>query len=476
VLSQLSATQVSRVSDPLDAFLQTNPDIEYIWMQWIDYTATTRVRILPLREFIRIARKDRRIGITLAVQWMLQDDTLTPEGTTTGQFYMEPDLSSLYRNGSLAASAAPSATVMSFWQSEEGKPLDGCPRTSLQNIVGTLHRQHSIDILCGFEIEVVFLKPIISQQTGKATGYVPATKNHSWSQMTADIRKMIPILDEINRVLASVDIHLQQFHAESAPGQFEFILPPVNPLAAIDTLIATRQVITAVAERHGLRATLHPRPFPNGAGSAAHAHVSITPPAREDAFLAGVLKHYPSIVAFTLSQDASYERVRSGIWSGSEWVAWGFQNREAPVRKIGPGHWEFKSVDGVANPYLAVAALLAGGLIGLEENLSLAMKECTGKICTTQATFEGIFYDWLIIFFTVDASDLTSAERSRLGITTPLPQSLAQSMTALSENEKLQSVLGKELVQNYLSVKRAESKRIHGMVDEERRLWLLERY
>jgi glutamine synthetase len=95
------------------------------------------------------------------------------------------------------------------------------------------------------------------------------------------------------------------------------------------------------------------------------------------------LKNYTSIVAFTMSQDASYERVRSGIWSGSEWVAWGFQNREAPVRKIGPGHWEFKSIDGVANPYLAVAALLAGGLIGLEENSSLTVKECTGKICAT---------------------------------------------------------------------------------------------
>lgn len=368
------------MSDPLDAFLQKNPDIEYIWMQWIDYTATTRVRIFPLQEFMRIVRKERRIGISLAVQCMLQDDTVTPGGSTTGQFYMEPHLSSLYRNECMAAPAAASATVMSFWRSEEGEPLSGCPRTTLRNIVTKLHTKHKIDVLCGFEIEVVFLKPIMSQQTGEVIGYSPATKNHSWSQMTADTRKMIPILEEINRTLESMGIHLQQFHAESAPGQFEFILPPAKPLAAIDTLIAARQVVSVVAERHGLRATLHPRPFPNGAGSAAHTHVSITPPTREDVFLAGILQHYTSIVAFTMSQDASYERVLSGIWSGSEWVAWGFQNREAPVRKIEPGHWEFKSVDGVANPYLAVAALLAGGLIGLEENLSLAMKECTGKI------------------------------------------------------------------------------------------------
>ncbi|OOQ85096.1 Protein fluG [Penicillium brasilianum] len=445
--------RVSQTTDPLDAFLQTNPDVEYIWMQWIDYTATTRVRIFPIQEFIRIARKERRIGISLAVQWMLQDDTVTPEGSTTGQIYLKTDLSSLYLNGAMAAPAAPSATVMTFWESEEGIPLGGCPRTTLQNIVEKLHTKHDLDILCGFEIEVVFLKPLTSQHTGEFTGYAPATRNHSWSQMTADTRKMVPLLEEINRTLTSMGIHLQQFHAESASGQFEFILPPAKPLPAIDTLIAARQVITAVAERHGLRATLHPRPFADGAGSAAHAHISITPPTREDAFLAGIMKHYTSIMAFTMSQESSYERVRSGIWSGSEWVAWGFQNREAPVRKIGPGHWEFKSIDGLANPYLAVAALLGGGLIGLEKNLPLTVKECT-----------------------VDASHLTHAERTALGITTPLPQSLDQSMAALSKNQELQSVLSREIVQNYLSVKRAESERLQKMADEERRLWLLERY
>jgi glutamine synthetase len=77
------------------------------------------------------------------------------------------------------------------------------------------------------------------------------------------------------------------------------------------------------------------------------------------------MAHYPAIVAFTLPQDAIYDRVCPVLWAGSEWVAWGFQNRETPVRKIGSGHWEFKSVDGLANPYLAVASLVAGAYTGL---------------------------------------------------------------------------------------------------------------
>lgn len=76
----------------------------------------------------------------------------------------------------------------------------------------------------------------------------------------------------------------------------------------------------------------------------------------------------------------------------------------------------------------------------------------------------------------MDASHLFPDERSALGITTPLPRSLAESMAALSEDEALQGVLGRELVQNYLSVKRAESGRLQSMADEKRQLWLLERY
>ncbi|KAJ5639618.1 uncharacterized protein N7484_007480 [Penicillium longicatenatum] len=435
-------------SDPLDAFLQANPQIEYIWMQWVDYTATVRVRMFPLQEFLLIARNKRRIGIALAALTMLQNDVVIPEGLTTGQFYMQPDFASLYLNGSMVAPAAPSATVMSFWKSEDGEGLEGCPRGTLHNIVDKLHKRHNIDILCGFEVEVVFIK---SQE--ETTTCDPATTIHSWSQMTTQTRRMVPILEEITRALVSMGIKLQQFHAESSPGQFEFILPPLGPLAAVDALIATRQVITTVADRHGLRATLHPRPFPDGAGTASHTHISINPPTREDTFLAGMLNHFRSIIAFTLSQDASYERVRSGIWSGSEWVAWGFQNREAPIRKISPGHWEIKSMDGLANPYFAVAALLAGGYMGLEANTPLTVKQCG-----------------------VDASTLTDSQRSELGITTQIPKSLDESLVALEDDKAMQNLLGPAFVRNYTLVKRAESASLSAMSESKRRLWIAERY
>lgn len=362
--------------DTLNTFLRNNPEVKFVWMQWVDYTATIRVRMLPLHEFARIVRKQRRLGISLAVFWMLQDDNVLPEGSTTSQFYMEPDLSSLSRNVGMDSK---SASVMTYWQSEEGTELEGCPRSALLNVVNKLESEFDIKLTCGFEIEVVFMKPVINETTGDVEDYVPAVKNHSWSNMTSDTRRMVPLLEEIYDSLASIGIHLEQFHAESCPGQFEFILPPGRPVEAVDMLLKARQSITNIVEQHGLRATLYPRPIPGAAGSASHAHVSIDPPTKEEAFLAGVMEHYRALMAFTLAQDSSYARVKGGLWAGSEWVTWGTQNRETPIRKITPGHWEIKSLDGLANMYLAMAAFIGSGYLGLKDNKPLTHKDCACK-------------------------------------------------------------------------------------------------
>ncbi|KAL5002483.1 protein fluG [Aspergillus recurvatus] len=449
-LSATGPQTITRLSstDPLEAFIRSNPGVKYVWAQFIDYTATIRLRIFPVLEFAKIVRKQRRLGISTATFWMLQDDEVAG-GTTTGQFYLIPDLSTLSPNVGIDSK---SATVMTWWKSEEGEPLEECPRTNLLNIYNKLKDEFGIQATCGFEIEVVFLKPVSDPSTGEED-WAPSVTNHSWSQMTRETRRMLPLLEEIVETLASIGINLEQFHAESAPGQFEFILPPDSPVAAVDTLIKARQVIASVVEKHGLRATLYPRPYPSAAGTASHAHVSISPPTKEASFLAGVLHHYPAVLALTLSGDASYDRVKAGIWAGSEWIAWGTQNREAPIRKISSGHWEIKSLDGLANMYLAMAAFLAAGYAGVKEDLPLTIKDCP-----------------------YDAASLPESDRAALGITTKLPNTLAKSLAALESNETLRRLLGENLVKNYIIVKRAESKKLNAMDEKARRKWLVERY
>lgn len=404
--------------------------------------------MFPLREFLKIVKKERRVGITKGLFHLLQDDHLAPGGLVVGQFYMRPDLSSFSMN---AKDALPSnsATVMSFWTDELGNPLEGCPRTTLQHIVTRCKADWGIDLLFGFEIEVCILK----RASHGDDEWQPLTQTHAWSHMTTEIRKTLPLLEEIVAVLSSIGIDIEQFHAESAPGQFEFVLPPTTPLAAVDTLIKARQTISYVVEKHDLKATLIPRPYASAGGSASHAHFSINPSTHEEAFLAGIMSRFNSITAFSLSQDGSYARVAQGIWAGGEWITWGTQNRETPIRKISPGHWEFKSVDGMANMYFAMAALIGAGYLGIAGKVALQHRDCLQ-----------------------DASALDDAQRAQLGITKRIARSLEESLATLEADLDLQGLLGRGFVKTYCAVKRAEGAKLAAMSEKERRKWLIDWY
>ncbi|EEP75574.1 fluG protein [Uncinocarpus reesii 1704] len=439
----------SQNTPTLDRFLEINSHVEFIWAILLDYTATARVRMFPIREFAKIVKGERKVGITLAILNMIQNDTAVPPGPLiAGQLYLKFDLSTLSINAGIASK---SATVMTFWETEDGKPQEGCPRTILQTIANKCETEFEVKLLCGFEIEVVFMEK--SNSDSGPTVYKPWLRNHFWSNMTSDTRRALPLIEDIVSELAKINVFIEQFHTESGPGQFEFILPPASPLEAVDTLFKARQTIVHLAERQGLRATLYPRPFAFSAGTAAHVHISINPAAKETSFLAGLLHHLPAILPFTFPQDASYERVKEGIWAGGVWVAWGYQNRETPVRKICPGHWEVKSMDGLANPYLGAAAIIAGGYLGMKSGMELSIQDCR-----------------------VDTATLSSSQRAELGIYTRMPESLDQALVALEADAQLRDVLGKGWVDRYIGVRRGEQAMLNKMSEEERKTWLIERY
>lgn len=68
------------------------------------------------------------------------------------------------------------------------------------------------------------------------------------------------LIETIVEKLHGAEIELQHFHPESAPDQYEFVLGPLGPLEAVDTLIAAREIIASAAAEAGLRATLYPKP------------------------------------------------------------------------------------------------------------------------------------------------------------------------------------------------------------------------
>lgn len=278
------------------------------------------------------------------------------------------------------------------------------------------------------------------------------------------------VIESAVAALDAAGVHVEMVHPESANGQYEVVLPRAPALEAVDTLLFARDVISSCATAKGYRMTLHPKPFPGSCGTAAHVHMSISSPGGDDPatykpFYAGILAHFRAISALTYSSPASYERVQDGCWAGGTWVAWGTQNREAPLRAIEGSHWEFKALDGMANMYLALAAVLG-----------------TGALLGHSSGGEGVSGPGAVVGRWADCGEVAPAEitperRGEMGMWERIPGSLDEALEALEVDEEVvEVVLGRELVERYVTVKRAEAALLLDMGEAERRTWLMERY
>jgi glutamine synthetase len=432
------------------AILALHKDVEFVWLQFVPLHGNLRVRMIPVDHFSRMIEAGERVSIAMGVTHVLPNDHLAKGGQSAGAINMVPDLSTAYV---LSHSDRSRLQILAGFALQDGSPAPECGRQKLISMTSKLLERHKVYILVGYEIEVVFMKH------GELDVEYPDS-NHSWSAMTSDVQSMLPMVEDIVRTLAKAGISFQQFHAESAPGQWEFVLSPQQPLEAVDTLFRARSSICTIAREYGYRATLHPRPYPDHAGTGAHIHLSVNPsnPGDEkktEPFFAGIINHLPSLMAFCLPLDVSYERVATGIWSGGEYVSWGWQNRETPLRRIAQNRFEVKLHCGTANPYASLASVLAAGILGLERGTDgpLVAGDCQNA-----------------------PGEMTEEQRSELGVTTKLPRSVEESIGNLVADTALRHELGEAFVSAYVAVTQDWNQHIQSMEPRARRRWLLQNY
>ena len=319
-----------------------------------------------------------------------------------------------------------------FDQSGEPLPID--PRGRLRRITVEIE-QEGLGVLVGHELEFV-----LTSADGTAyprAGWIPYGLG--------------PVVDhegfaaDLLVEAAAAGLPLEQLHAEYVPAQFEISLPPAAPLAAADGVVLARLLIGRIARRHGLRASFSPLPFAGGGGNGAHIHFSLTrggqplfsggpgPYGITDegvGAIGGVVAALPGVQAVLGGSILSGARLRPGFWSGA-YPCWGRENREAAVRFVEatPGNphganVEVKPVDPSANPYLSSAAVLGTALDGIR-----AAADLPAEVTRNPADLAGM---------------------------APLPSDLATALEALESSAAAPRVLGAEIVQAVLAVRRWE--------------------
>jgi glutamine synthetase len=174
---------------------------------------------------------------------------------------------------------------------------------------------------------------------------------------------------------------------EDANGQFEMNWNFDDALVTADRHSFFKFMVKSIAEKHGLRATFMPKPFPGLTGNGCHAHISVWDKDGKTNmfydgtdemglsqqgynFLGGIMKHAEALAAITNPTVNSYKRINAPrTLSGATWspntVTWTGNNRTHMVRVPGKGRFELRLPDGAANPYLLQAVIIAAGLDGI---------------------------------------------------------------------------------------------------------------
>jgi glutamine synthetase len=174
--------------------------------------------------------------------------------------------------------------------------------------------------------------------------------------------------------------------AEFGPGQFEInLLHRADALAAADDCIYLKRIVEQAARKHGLKSTCMAKPYSDHAGSGLHVHASIIDRDGRNILDAkgGEATKLKSVCAGMLQsmRDAqlvfapfanSYRRFQPGSFAPVD-LTWGYGHRGTAIRipdKNGPAaRIEHRVAGADANPYLLLAAILGGMLLGLDNEL-----------------------------------------------------------------------------------------------------------
>ncbi|MCL7051037.1 hypothetical protein MKW94_016524, partial [Papaver nudicaule] len=416
--------------------------IVFVRVIFVDGSGQHRCRVIPVKRFYDVVRHNG-VGLTFAIMGMSSCCDGPADGTNltgTGEIRLMPDLST---KRTLPWSQQ-EEMVLADMELKPGEAWEYCPRETLRRASKVLKDQFNLEMNAGFENEFYLLRAVL--RDGKEEwipfDYTPYSSTKSFDAAS-------PFLQEVTAALQSINITVEQIHAESGKGQFEIVTGHAVCTSAADNLVYTREVIRAIARKHGLLATFLPKYALNDIGSGCHVHLSLSQNGNNvfmgpndgssqygmseiaEEFMAGVLGHLSSVLAFVSPLPNSYDRIQPNTWSGA-YHCWGTENREAPLRTACPpgiadglvSNFELKSFDGSANPHLGLASIIASGIDGLQRHLSLPE-----PILTNPASVKGL---------------------------KRLPNDLGESVEALEKDAFLKEFIGEKLVTAIIGVRKAE--------------------
>ena len=428
-------------------------EVELVRFIYCDFTGVQRGKITSVDDLAN--RLHHGINLTKAqMAFTLLDTVVDIKGMEpVGELRMVPDPETFSMLPWLPSHASLCADLVE----KNGERYPACTRTWLKDMISRA-AERGFRIQAAFEPE--FYLGVKNAQTGR---WEPADDAGIYAETGFDFQGTF--LTEMTRTLRAMGMMPEMVYHEGGPGQQEISIRHSPALRAADNQMKLRNAVRGVALGHGYHASFAPKPFPWTFGSGAHVHLSVwdsatnrnlmyDPHAEESFsqlgrfFVGGILKHLPAMIALTCPSYNSYRRLQPRSWSTSA-ICWGYDNRQAAVRAASPfwgreaetSNIEIKAVDGSSNPYLALGAIIAAGLDGVEHQMDPGEP------------------------LPMDPSDLSDEERERRGIRN-VPNSLRSAVGELACNPLYKKLMPELMWRAYQQVKLAECEGFEGKDEE----------
>jgi len=347
-----------------------------------------------------------------------------------GDMAMIPDLDTLR----LAPWLPGTAMVTADLQWLDGTPVNPDPRQVLKRQIARLADMDLVPFV-GTELEfIVFEDTFREAWAKKYNGLTPTTDYNVDYALLASTR-VEPLLRDIRNSMDGAGMYCEGVKGECNFGQQEIAFRYTDALGTCDNHSIYKNGAKEIADKHGQSLTFMAK-YNEREGNSCHIHLSIRSTSGDpvmadknrpygfsklmEHWIAGQLKTMREFSLFLAPNINSYKRFVPGSFAPTA-VAWGLDNRTCALRVVGHGQSlrvENRVPGGDVNQYLAVAALIAGGLYGIEHELEL------------EPIFEGNAY-------TSDAPRV--------------PSSLREATELFANSEVAKEAFGADVVEHYLN-------------------------
>jgi glutamine synthetase len=358
---------------------------------------------------------------------------------TEHDLVMSPDLSTIH----LAPwNTDATAAVICDAFTDQGAPFNIAPRQVLRNVVDLYHQQGWKPVV-GPEVEFYliarFNDVVLEPRAPDGASGVREFGQHVYSLDAID--EFDKLFEELYQFCDAQHIDLETLIHEDGPCQFEVNIRHGEAMNVADQLFLFKRLARHVAKRHGMFVTFMAKPYADESGSSIHLHQSVVDRrtgrnifAEENGddsatfrhFIGGLQTHLPAAMPLLAPYTNSYNRFEA-FMSAPTNTHWGRENRTVGLRVPASGPQARRVENRISgadiNPYLAIAASLVCGYIGMVDKIE------------PRAEYVGEGYE----------------DRER-----PLPATLTESVETFARSDALKKYLGEGFVETYASLKRSE--------------------